>query len=339
MGVVTQTKETRIYLSRVKLNLDMKKNLSSTIDSGESPLPLSEKNSQRLHSFIDFLSLQRSKADRTVETYHQILLQFLYFTESRLPSPKNDLGFSIREIRSFMREKGPKVQASTQALWVSAIRGYLKWYQTELSTPNNAEISHILRELIRPKVPQKQISVFDEEDLSLLLKHIETRPIEEKFLFELLYGLGLRISEAFNLAPDDFHWGESVLWVKGKGSRMRKIPLTQNLRDLFPQMPIPFWSSHGSVKTLRTWVNAWGKAVPLGTEGVMHLHPHKLRHSIASHLLRRGANLPQIQKMLGHKRLSTTQRYTHLRTEDIVKVYDDFFPKRHSKTKKNTDRS
>ncbi len=273
------------------------------------------------------LQLQKQRSERTIETYTRILFNFLAYSETRETAQLSTFGFSVQDLRGYIRDRAGKIQASTQALWVSAIRSYLKWIQTERPEDASPQLAQILREFHRPKVATKNIQIFDEEDLNLLLKHIASRPLRERVLFELLYGLGLRVSEAAGLKLIHFDTNEGTVKVKGKGGKIRILPLTPILNELVQELKDPIWGQNDDPQMLRGWVRHWGYSVPLGKEGSLRLHPHKLRHSIASHLLRRGVALPQIQKFLGHKRLSTTQRYTHLRTEDIVKVYDNFFPK------------
>jgi site-specific recombinase XerD len=307
----------------------MKKNLSLP-EKKEEPLPqISEKNREILQQFIASLEFQQKKSIRTLETYEQILVQVFAYLEKASPQQiAATTELDLTRIKKFLRDRGPKVQAATQALWVSAIRSFLKWYLQERGNKDSQSIALVLREIMRPKVPVKIVKIFNEEDLILLLKHLESRPIEEQFLFELLYGMGLRISEALNLKKGDFKLNENLLEVRGKGSKIRTVPLTPNIPKILHQISDPLWGPLINARSLRQWVSNWGKSIPLGDDGNLHLHPHKLRHSIASHLLRRGVSLPQIQKLLGHKKLSTTQRYTHLRTEDILAAYDAFFPKK-----------
>ena len=171
--------------------------------------------------------------------------------------------------------------------------------------------------------------IFDEDDLPLLLQHIQNRPAEEQLLFELLYGSGLRFSEAFNLCEKDVDLRQSQISVLGKGMKRRLVPLTPGARKLLHKKRISpdksLWPESTKEAQLRRWVRNWGVATGFD-EKYGGLYPHKLRHSIATHLVRRGAQLPQIQKLLGHSELSTTEKYTHLNIQDLVKVYDDCFP-------------
>ncbi len=265
-------------------------------------------------SFANYLQLQRRKSLRTVERYSEILNAFFAFLgEPKAPTQ------AIQEdsLRAYCRSL-KKLSPATQAQAVSALKTFLRWAENEKLVP-----AHLDRFLVRPKVPKKVIRIVEEEDLSLLVKTLETRPKPEKLLFELLYGSGLRISEAAQIQFKDYSARQGLLCVHGKGKKERSVPLTHRACELLQENDIlDNWPR--KAKALRAWVKIWQKLCPLEGES---LHPHKLRHSIASHLLRRGAKLPHIQKLLGHERLGTTERYTHLNTEDLVKAYDKAFPK------------
>jgi integrase/recombinase XerC len=168
-----------------------------------------------------------------------------------------------------------------------------------------------------------------DEDCLLAVRSalIEKNDARQQLLFELLYGSGLRISEAHDLKWAELRSAEQSLEVLGKGRKRRVVPLTPEAFRLFAALrstasktsagPFP-----EDVRTLRRWVERWGTLIP---ENELKLHPHRLRHSLASHLLQRGSKLPEIQRLLGHTRLSTTERYTHLDLNDLIRVYESSF--------------
>jgi len=279
--------------------------------------------SQIVKDFEDYLKLQRRKSLRTCEAYTDVARRFLN-SLGELSAPALWQGVEIDSIRSFFREARKKLSASSQAQWSSALKSFLAWAASRGYLRKDLD-----KCISRPQVPRPLIEIFSEEDLPLLVKTLATRPPEEQLLFELLYGSGLRISEAHSLELKNLRPTQKILKIMGKGKKERFVPLTpQALRLLasFKGQSSP-WPNSLSVRKMRSWVDRWGKHSLLG-DGNGHLHPHKLRHSIASHLLRRGAKLPQIQKLLGHERLSTTERYTHLSAEDLMRIYDQSFPKK-----------
>lgn len=267
-------------------------------------------------SFENYLRLQKKRSPRTVERYGEILGHyFLFLGENSTPQ-------DIREdtLRAYLAARKRKsVSAATQAQAASALKTFLKWAASEkILEP------HMERFLTRPRVPKKLVRIVEEEDLPLLLRVIEKRPAPEQLLFEFLYGCGLRISEAAQVKREDIQLSETRLKVLGKGRKERAVPLTPGAVKILQDHPeiLAHWPREAA--KLRAWVQIWDGLCPMDGEG--RLHPHKLRHSIASHLLKRGAKLPQIQKLLGHEKLATTERYTHLNFDDLQKAYESAFP-------------
>jgi len=291
------------------------------------PASLTQASRDVLEAYRGHLESLQRKSPRTVENYANAARDFL----AHLESSESPLEFRVGAVRAFLRRDARRLSPSTQALKVSALRHFLAWAEKR-GTLSEALRNSLARELVRPKLPKKLPDVVDEEDLPLLRKHLERRPWREQLLFELLYGSGLRISEALNLPPKAWKRtkdGARVL-LKGKGNKERLVPLPPQTAELLEREGRTIgkeglWGAKASPQRLRTWVKDWALATPLSEQG-QRLHPHKLRHSIATHLLRRGAQLPEIQKLLGHSRLTTTERYTHLQLDDLIRAYDNAFP-------------
>lgn len=266
----------------------------------------------RIRDFREHLRLQKRRSPRTVEAYADIAQRFWEHCEA------NPDGESLH---SFLREAGQQWSAASQAQAASALKSFCTWLIKE-----HGMDPEILRHIERPRVPRKLITVVEEEDLLALIRQLESRPTAEQLLFELLYGSGLRISEALGLKLSEVDFAAHEMRVLGKGNKVRRVPLTTKAEALLNSVNgSQIWGAQPSVRKLRRWVAGWNALVclPDGTQ----IHPHKLRHSLATHLLKRGARLPQIQKLLGHSTLATTERYTHLSTEDLLKAYDQSFPK------------
>jgi integrase/recombinase XerC len=276
-----------------------------------------------LEKFREHLSHVKRRSPRTVAAYGDVASRLLASHDPRRP-----LALEAGEVSALLREASRTLAPASQAQWASALRCFLAWTAHHGWTP-----ASIAREAARPRVPKKLLSAVDEEDLPLLLRVLEKRPPHERLLFELLYGSGLRISEAaaFSIASADL--GSGTARIFGKGRKERLVPLTKKAVALLSERPASdpsVWTGlvpeRSAVRTLRRWVEAWDRLCTL-KEGGGKLHPHKLRHSLATHLLRRGAKLPEIQRLLGHSALSTTERYTHLEVEDLLRIYDKSFPK------------
>jgi len=261
------------------------------------------------YNFLEHLELSKKRSSRTREIYSQILAEFESFLEGVEPSED--------KARAFLRSRAQEIAASTQALHVSVLRSLGRWLRLEEKSSN----SWLLKS---PKVTQKKIRVFAEEDLELLLRVVAGRSADEQILFYLLYGSALRVSEALNLELQNVDTKKSKLRILGKGSRWREVPLAPQVLSLFKGLGLSKGQWHeGRIPyaTARKWVASWGEESGLNSK-YDALHPHLLRHALASHLLRRGAKLPHIQKLLGHSRLSTTEKYTHLEVDDLIRAYD-----------------
>ena len=169
-------------------------------------------------------------------------------------------------------------------------------------------------------------------------------PLRDRLLFELLYGCGLRISEAVGLNTDDIDQTERWLRVRGKGKKERQVPYgskaAEALSAYLADRTIPTGDPTGHEKDARAlFLNHRGNRITdrgarnivtfysTHVAGDSSIHPHTLRHAFATHLLSDGADLRSIQELLGHARLSTTQKYTKVSLTDLMRVYDDAHPK------------
>lgn len=263
-------------------------------------------------SFLEHLEFSKKRSTRTGEIYRQILSEYDAYLSEEVPNQEN--------ARRFIRSKAAKISSTTQSLHVSVLRSLSRWMHLE----GLAEEVWMLRS---PKLDRKKIRVFAEEDLELLLKVINNRSEQERVLFYLLYGSALRISEALGLRWSHIDLKKKRARVLGKGARWREVPLVDEVPKLLGELIKTsdmegFW--HGgalSYAVAHAQVSAWGEEAGLNSK-YDALRPHVLRHALATHLLRRGGKLPHIQKLLGHSRLSTTERYTHLDIEDLISAYD-----------------
>jgi integrase/recombinase XerC len=201
---------------------------------------------------------------------------------------------------------------------------------------NPARLLHL------PKIPQHLPTVPTAEETIALVQGVAERKIERPFplrdlgIFELLYGCGLRVSELAGLNVHDVDRQEGWLLVRGKGRKERQVPLPSKAKEaleayLAVRSPkegerAVFLNGRGtrlSDRSIRSIVKLYATLLT----GDSSLHPHTLRHAYATHLLSEGADLRAIQELLGHARLSTTQRYTRVSITDLMRVYDNAHPK------------
>ncbi|NCN26627.1 tyrosine-type recombinase/integrase [bacterium] len=272
-------------------------------------------NTEHINLFAQDLSSFEQRASKTVENYVHVLNSLMRFAgESQIDQTL---------LKKFIQNSSKKNSKATQALWVSALRNFFRWARRKdfLTTKTLESCLH------SPKQSKKLLRVIDEEDLFILDKYLDNCSPEEQLLFELLYSSALRFSEAIKIDRSQVSFPQSSLRIVGKGEKMRVVPATKRalplLNELLPKEGV-LWRSTDEAR-LRALIAKWGQETGI-QEKVGRLHPHKLRHSIATHLVRRGAPLPQIQKLLGHSELATTQRYTHLDFQDLLRVYDRSFP-------------
>ncbi len=201
---------------------------------------------------------------------------------------------------------------------------------------------NVARLVRTPKAPKKLPEVMTAEEANGLLDAVAASPLDlphparDRAIFELLYGCGVRVMELAGLDLDDLDRAEGWIRVRGKGRKERQIPLpgkaAEALERYLEERP-------ASPRERALFLNHWGRrittrglhrivkiyATALGSDP--GLHPHSFRHAYATHLLADGADLRAIQELLGHARLSTTQKYTQVSLTDLMAVYDKAHPK------------
>jgi len=193
-----------------------------------------------------------------------------------------------------------------------------------------------------PKAPRKLPSAPDPEQTNRLIDGVGQAnlnrpfPARDRAIFEFLYGCGLRVSELAGLNLDDIDFTDRWIRVRGKGKKERQVPYgskaAEALQDYLPQRKAApeeravFTNFRGRRLTTRG-IHFIVRFYALALAHDPSLHPHSFRHAFATHLLADGADLRAIQELLGHARLSTTQRYTQVALADLIAVYDKAHPK------------
>jgi integrase/recombinase XerC len=210
---------------------------------------------------------------------------------------------------------------------------------------------NVARLLRLPKAPQKLPVVMTAEQMNTLLDDVAAgklerpHPSRDRALLEVLYGCGVRVSEMAGLNLDDLDRGsssgagappEAWMRVRGKGKKERQVPLPGQAaaalerylaeRPVVTGEPAVFLNHRGSRLSVRG-IHGIVKLYATALCGDPSVHPHGFRHAYATHLLAAGADLRAIQELLGHARLSTTQKYTQVSLTDLMKVYDKAHPK------------
>lgn len=243
---------------------------------------------------------------------------------------------SLREWLAYLFDA--KLTAVSVRRKLAAVRSMFKFLQQE-----GLVIKNPATRLRTPKAPQRLPDVMSAEKASNILDSVEDgmpveKPSKERDLaiLELLYGCGIRVSELVGINLDDLDLTQNWLRVRGKGNKERQVPVVgraaaaieryQSVRTAESGEQALFINNRGRRLSDRS-VRSLVKFYALMTSGDSSIHPHSFRHAYATHLLADGADLRAIQELLGHARLSTTQKYTHVSLADLMAVYDKAHPK------------
>ncbi len=292
---------------------------------------------EQMVRYLDELKRSNS-SEHTLRNYGLDLDQFhAYFTleTGATPAVEELDGLALREWLGDLYHLGLSVVTIRRK--IACLRSFFKYLMREKLLAVNPS-----RQLRTPKAPQHLPKVMTEEQTSTLINGVEADTLDRPFLkrdlaiFEILYGCGLRVSELCGLNLEDVDRSERWLRVRGKGKKERQVPYagkaTAALENYLaerianPGELAVFTNTRGARifdRSVREIVKFYSRML----SGDDSLHPHSLRHAYATHLLNDGADLRAIQELLGHARLTTTQRYTHVSLADIMKVYDKAHPK------------
>jgi len=296
-------------------------------------------------AFLTWMQCQKGASAATVAAYRRDILDFdsfLHGEGASLDKPQSVTRHHIRRFSASLYEK--RVARSTTARKLSALRSLFRYLlRNHILTDNPCDGVHGPRQETRHPAMLNVDQVFtllDREPSPAETEEEQAVQARDFALLELLYGSGLRISEALGLDVEDVRHasGAGVVRVLGKGSKERDVPLSDSSR-----VALGYWLQARPllVRDMRE------RALFLGQRGArlnrrqaariveeharlsglpQRLSPHGLRHSFATHLLEGGADLRSVQELLGHSRISTTQRYTHLNLENLTRIYDIAHP-------------
>lgn len=304
--------------------------------SGRGPL------GPRIDDHLDYLRSVRNLAPNTIEAYGRDLARWAAFCADHFGEAEAGLDLdrvSPEDVRGFLaRATGEGLDRRSVARALSAVRGFFRHACREgWARSNPAAAVRVPRQ--RRRLPR----VLKAEDLRTLLQSLAGRSgfyaARERALLEVGYGAGLRVGEIAGLSWGDLDGGRGTVRVVGKGDKERRVPLTRAAIEALeawseerpdgaptgPEAPV-FLSRAGRRLSVRQIQRVVKRALErvAEREGVS---PHTLRHSFATHLLDRGADLMAVKELLGHESLSTTQTYTHLTRERLKSAYDLAHPR------------
>ena len=287
--------------------------------------------------FLKHMRAERNCSEHTALGYGKDLAKFQEFLAPNVSWRDVD-HVMIRAFLSELYEKGLSKPSVARAL--AAVRSIYKWLAIEGKVKQNPAAL-----VSSPKLPKRLPRVPSIEEMNSVLDtkmpEQASFPEREALMFELLYGSGIRNSELVGMNLEDVRLREEAILVRGKGKKERFVPLSESAADALKQylpkrneLLARFKRSHaallvnqrGERLTTRS-VGRIVKQIAVAKGLPADIHPHTLQHAFGTHMLAEGADLRAIQELLGHSRLSTTQRYTHLSTRQIVDVYDRTHPK------------
>jgi integrase/recombinase XerC len=279
---------------------------------------------------------QRNASAHTVKAYTQDLTNFAAHVGSRNLRGIDHL--TIRGFLSHLYEKGLDKASVARAL--AAVRSFYRWLAQEGVVKQNPAAL-----VSTPKLPKKLPRVPTIEEMNTVLDgqmpEVASFPERDRIMFELLYGCGIRNSELIGINLDDIRLSSEAILIRGKGKKERYVPFGDSVKAaLASYLPVRqqmlaerkkntsalLISQRGGRLTTRS-VGRIIKRIAVAKGLSPDVHPHTLRHAFGTHMLEEGADLRSIQEMLGHERLSTTQRYTQLSMKHVLEVYDQTHPR------------
>lgn len=309
-----------------------------------------------VREYLSVLANQRGASPHTLRAYERELENFSAWLSAHLGAHCTPAEIEHTHIRAYLGvlfERGLSKASAARAL--AAVRSWFKWLARTGRVERNAASL-----VATPKLPKHLPRVPSIEQMNRVVDDIRgdvaTWPARDRAIFELLYGCGVRNAELTALDLHDIHWVQEAILVHGKGQKQRYVPLgdaaaealrlylaersarlsaaSEELRcvvstpALFLNLRLRGLSRPGGEARLTTRsIGRIVKRVATLRGLPSDVHPHTLRHAFGTHLLEEGADLRAIQELLGHERLSTTQRYTQLTSSQLEAVYDRTHPR------------
>ncbi|WP_260705062.1 tyrosine-type recombinase/integrase [Edaphobacter flagellatus] len=320
---------------------------------------------QLAERFLAMLANERGASEHTVRAYGREVRSFAAYLSDSLGEGGQMVQVEHLHIRAYLGvlyERGLTKASAARAL--AAVRSWFKWLAKEGVVEQNPALLVSTPKLPKhlPRVPSAEevnrvLNSLEETPLAAKSKKAKKDsddgdavawPERDRVIFELLYGCGIRNSELVGLNVDSVKWGDDAILVRGKGRKERLVPLGDEaavaLRAYLPAREARLIAAgkgakvhegplltnlrmRGDCRLTTRSVGRIVKAIALSRGLPADVHPHTLRHAFGTHMLEEGADLRAIQEMLGHERLSTTQRYTQLTVGQVQRVYDETHPR------------
>ncbi len=282
--------------------------------------------------FINYLEVEKDASNYTLLNYHKDLEEFAAF--SNLEDLKDITHLKLRTWLAFLKKKN--YARATVARKLAVLRSFFKFCVRENFIETNPALS-----LATPKQEKKLPNFLTENEIIKLLEAPDRNTeigLRDRAILETLYSTGMRVGELVALNTENIDFIGGVIKVRGKGKKERLLPvgecalkavrqyLDKKVASASESGRVVFLNKRGcriNQRTIRRIVEKYIKVFCNKTG----ISPHSLRHSFATHLLDRGADLRSVQELLGHANLSTTQIYTHITTQRLKEVYSKAHPR------------
>jgi integrase/recombinase XerC len=305
--------------------------------------------------YLRVLANERGASSHTIRAYERELHGFITYIAEHYGSDQSVESIEHTHIRAYLGtlyDRGLSKASAARAL--ASIRSWFRWLARTGRLEQNAASL-----VATPKLPKHLPRVPSIEQMNRVVDSVAedaaSWPTRDTAILELLYGCGIRNAELTGLNLEDIHWANEAILIRGKGQKQRYVPLgdaaAQAVRAYLAERAARLTAASGTGKGLQTpalflnlqlrGIRKPGGEARLTTRSIGRIvkriailrglsadvHPHTLRHAFGTHLLEEGADLRAIQELLGHERLSTTQRYTQLTTAQLTVVYDRTHPR------------
>ena len=287
-----------------------------------------------IEGYTYYIKLEKKLSDNTVEAYLRDLRQMAAYMESEfsISDPEQVREQHIESFLAYLYDKG--VEKTTQARVLSGIKSFFTYLLI------NDRIDSLPTEFIdTPKIGRKLPDVLSVAEVDAMLAKIDlSQPFghRNRAIMEMLYGCGLRVTELVTLRIGDLFFKEGYVRVVGKGDKQRLVPISTVARDKIQRYlekrrsarsgeEVVFLNNRGGALTrVMVFTIIRQAAARAGIE--KRISPHTFRHSFATHLLEGGASIRQVQEMLGHESIITTEIYTHLNEAHLLKTVEEHLP-------------
>ena len=279
------------------------------------------------YKFLDYLKFEKGFSDYTVKSYETDLKEFYDFAL--------DKDINIELVREYLRKLyEDKYSNRSISRKVSSLKSYFKYLESEGIIKDN-----FMRLISNPKIEKTLPNYLNYDDLEKLLNFPDRSNkygLRDALILEMFYSSGVRVSELANMRLSDIDFNERKILIFGKGSKERYVYYGSKCADLLdkylkidhrdsPYLLIGKRKEKLNEREIRAIVTDTAKKVGIS----VHVTPHTLRHTYATHMLNEGADLKSVGDLLGHESLSTTQIYTHVSNERLRQVYLSAHPRAH----------